>query len=195
MDKPHATPTRFDGASTGRPELLRGIVLPAAGAVILVALFFLILLGPSRRAAAPDVPEESAVTAAAAQAPRAAVERARCDVPKATGQVGVVSRRFEGKQTSSGHRYDPEEAVCIANAATPFGDVAYGTELSLARATAPDDVVTCRVVGRWNGERHTERILLVSSRLARILDIGENGLADVRTDCAPTSAETQLARN
>jgi len=164
--------------------MLRSVVIPAAAAVALVTLFFTLLLtGPRSPGDETIAPAAGPAAAPAPVKPVPAREPAACPVPELTGEAGVVGERFAGKRTSSGQPYDPNEPGCIVNSAAALGELAYGTEVRLTRIGAPEQSAVCRIVGRWNGERQPERIVLVSSLLAHKLAIAERGLAEVACGC------------
>ena len=191
MDKPHATPARFGAdTSSSSANVARSVAVPLVGAAALVALFFVLLLSsPGTRdgggAAGGAVEDDAVVTPAASRAAGTVAVPPACEVPQASGQAGVVAKRFAGEPTSSGHRYDPEEPSCIVNAAGALGALEYDTELRVTRRDDAARGAVCRVVGHWNGAKFPDRLVLVSSAVARVLEVGDLGLIEVTTGCPP----------
>lgn len=122
------------------------------------------------------------LAAACAHAPppappgRSAPEAARPARPAPPAEVGVASfygRRFHGRTTASGARYDMNALTC-AHPTAPFGTRLRVTELAGGRSV----VVTVTDRGPFTGGRIVDLSLAAARRLGMI----ERGLARVRVE-------------
>ena len=95
------------------------------------------------------------------------------------GPVSFYARRFAGRRTASGERFDPE-ALTMAHPTLPFG--------TQVRVSVPgsDRSVVVRVNDR--GPFEGSRIADVSPAAARILGILQRGLAYVRLEILSSAA-------
>lgn len=143
----------------------------------IVALFAALQLAVGCPAAQqrPDAPatEKRTKKQRAKRAPPLAVPGgdALVDGEVQEGIASYYSDKLRGRPTASGAPYDPEDATC-AHRSLPFGTVLRIEDLETGRSA------TCVVNDR--GPFVEGRIVDVSGRLARELDLKERGVARVR---------------
>lgn len=157
----------------------------------MVLFFTLLLSGPlPAPAGAPAAPHADATPIAVVAPPTvpAVMAEKTCEIPAASGLAGVVAARFEGKRTSSGERYRAREATCMVNAASALASLKPGTAMRVTRSDDANLSVVCRIAGTWNGGERSDRLVLLSGALARQMQIGERGLADITTGCPDPTA-------
>jgi len=97
-------------------------------------------------------------------------------VPEARGEIGVASvyaNHFQGRRTASGQRYD-RRRLTAAHRALPFG-----TRL---RVTNLDNDRSVIVTVNDRGPFRRGRIVDLSRRAAREIELGREGLARVRVE-------------
>ncbi len=136
-----------------------------------------------RRARAAAAGALLALAAACAHAPppvrpeAGPAEGARA--PRERGEVGLASfygRRFHGRRTASGERYDMRRLTC-AHPSAPFGTRLRVTDLDTGRSV--------EVTVNDRGPYVPGRIVDVSLAAARKLGIVERGVARVRVERLP----------
>jgi rare lipoprotein A len=152
---PEAPATRLPAAASGHAR--RGRRATTGGALLALSL---LATGCAQSA------EDAAGPLAAAPAP--AELR-----PAGSAQTGIASfygPRFTGRRMANGQRFDPHSDT-IAHRSLPFGTVVRVTNLENGRTT------TARVLDR--GPWIRGRIVDVSPRLARDLDMVRSGIARV----------------
>lgn len=98
------------------------------------------------------------------------------DVPWEEGLVSFYADSLAGNRTASGERYSPEEGTC-AHRSHPFGTM---LEVQVKRTGR---TARCRVNDR--GPWVQGRILDVSRKIARDLDLVHHGVLEVRVRPAP----------
>lgn len=120
--------------------------------------------------------------AACSHAPRHAPEesprRPAAEAPATSGEVGLASfygRRFHGRRTASGARYDMNALTC-AHPRAPFGARLKVTDLESGRSV----VVTVNDRGPFK----RGRVVDLSKAAARELGMVERGVARVRVERA-----------
>jgi rare lipoprotein A len=115
--------------------------------------------------------------AACAHRPATAPEEAPAGpAPRPAGEVGLASfygRRFQGRLTASGERYDMHALTC-AHPSAPFGALLRVTDLETGRS------VVVRVTDRGPFEKG--RVVDLSLAAARKLGMVARGLARVRVE-------------
>jgi rare lipoprotein A len=141
-----------------------------------------------RRGLGPAVALVAAL-AACTHAPTRPAERPPAPVarPSERGQVGLASfygRKFHGRKTASGERYDSRAMTC-AHPSAPFGARLRVTDLESGKSV----VVT--VTDR--GPFRRGRIVDLSLAAARALGMLERGVARVRVERLPGDEEDEDA--
>lgn len=103
---------------------------------------------------------------------------------RVVGPVSFYARRFTGRRTASGERFDPE-ALTMAHPTLPFG--------TQVRVSVPDSDRSVVVRVNDRGPFESSRIADVSPAAARILGILQRGLAYVRLEILSPAAESRPA--
>ncbi len=101
------------------------------------------------------------------------------------GRITYYARKFAGRPTASGERFDPA-AMTMAHRTLPLGTRVLVTNLANSRT------VTVRVNDR--GPHIGSRIGDVSPAAARVLGMTAAGIADARLEVLGTPAETRAVR-
>jgi rare lipoprotein A len=121
------------------------------------------------------------------EAPAPSASRAGGGDRGARGQVGLASwygRRFQGRRTASGERYDMRRMTC-AHRTAPFGTRLRVTDLETGRSVV--------VVVNDRGPYARGRIVDLSWAAARELDLRGRGLARVRVEEVGAAAAREAA--
>ena len=108
-----------------------------------------------------------------------AAPRREAPAPRAGAEIGLASfygRRFQGRKTASGARFDMRAFTC-AHRSAPFGTRLRVIELESGRSV----VVTVTDRGPFS----RGRVVDVSLAAARVLGIVERGVARVRVERIP----------
>ena len=127
-----------------------------------VTIAALLMTGLTGTLGAPAVAQDTGAGAATARAGQ--VEQ---------GRIAWYGRKFAGRKTASGERFDPE-AMTMAHPSLPFGTRVRVTNL------ANDKSVTLRVNDR--GPTTPGRIADVSAAAARELDMIKAGVVEARLE-------------
>ena len=148
---------------------------PRRGRLLAVSLGAALALACAHAPPAPSSPAEEGAPSA------------RQPAPAERGEVGLASfygRRFHGRRTASGERYDVRALTC-AHPTAPFGTRLRVTDLETGRT------VVVRVTDR--GPYGPGRIIDLSLAAARQLGIVRRGLARVRVEVADDDDEDEGA--
>jgi rare lipoprotein A len=144
-------------------------LLAAATAAVLFALSS---LAQAQSASAPAAPAAAAAPAAPANAAaKAAVKAVSGDASE--GKVAFYGRKFAGRKTASGERFNPK-AMTMAHKTLPFGTMVRVTNLKTKRS------VVVRVNDR--GPSTPDRIGDVTSAAATKLKMRRAGVIDAKLE-------------
>ncbi|MFO1219268.1 MAG: septal ring lytic transglycosylase RlpA family protein [Burkholderiaceae bacterium] len=152
-------------------------LLAAGTAALMLALAPLAQAQPAAGAQAPAAPPLAApppvAPPPAAPAPAAKAPAAAAAADASEGRIAYYGRKFAGRKTASGERFDPN-AMTMAHKSLPFGTQVRVTNLKNKRS------VVLRVNDR--GPSGGDRVGDVSAGAARRLGMVRSGVADARLE-------------
>lgn len=143
-------------------------------ATLLLALSIgLLPVVQAQSASAPESAGAPAPAAGPAAAPTAAAAPAVATAEVSEGKVAYYGRKFAGRKTASGERFNPS-ALTMAHKSLPFGTMVKVTNLK------NDKSVVVRVNDR--GPTQPDRVGDLSAAAARKIDMIRAGVVDVRLE-------------
>ena len=155
-------------------------LLASGSAAVLMAFA---ALAHAQSASAPEAPAPMAAPAPAAE-PAAAPAPAAASGEVSEGKVAYYGRKFAGRKTASGERFNPN-AMTMAHKTLPFGTLVKVTNLKNQKS------VTVRVNDR--GPTQPDRVGDVSAAAARKLRMLGSGVIDAKLEVTGMAKRSKKA--